>query len=54
MMSGLSAIGDASFDMVIPSFGNVLNELDARKEAWDEAKRKALKYEEDDEEVEMV
>ncbi len=57
MMSGLSAIGDAAFDMLIQSYDNVLNELEARKEAWDEAERKALKEDEskqeDDEEVVM-
>ncbi len=56
-MRGLSAISDATFDMLIPSYDNVLNELEVRKEAWDEAERKALKEEdskqEDDEEVEM-
>ena len=55
MMSGLGAIGDAPFDMLTPSYENVLNELEARKEAWDEAERKALKEDEskqeDNEEV---
>ena len=57
MMRGLSAISDEAFAMLIPSYDNVLNELDARKEAWDEAERKAFKEDEskqeDDEEVEM-
>ena len=57
MMRGLSAISDAAFDMLIPSYDNVLNELEVRKEAWDEAERKAFKEDaskqEDDEEVEM-
>ncbi len=57
MMSGLSTISDAAFDMLIPSYDNVLNELEARKEAWDEAERKALKEDEskqeNDEELEM-
>ena len=56
-ISRRSAIGDAAFDMLIPSYDNVLNELEARKEALDEAGRKALKEnesnKEDDEEVEM-
>ena len=56
-MSGLSAIGEAAFDMLIPSYGNVLNELEARTDAWDEAERKPLKKDqskqEDDEEIEM-
>ena len=57
IMSGISAIGEAAFDMLIPSYGNVLNELEARTEAWDEAERKPLKKDqskqEDDEEIEM-
>ena len=57
MMRGLSAISDAAFDMLIPSYDNVLNELEVRKEAWDEAERKAFKEDEskqeDDEEAEM-
>ena len=58
MMRGLSAISDTAFDMLIPSYDNVLNELEVRKEAWDEAERKALKEDESkqedhDEEVEM-
>ena len=40
-MRGLSAISDTAFDMLIPSYDNVLNELEVRKEAWDEAERKA-------------
>ncbi len=42
MMSGLSAFSDAAFDMLIPSYDNVLNELEVRKEVWDKAERKAL------------
>ena len=57
MMRGLSAISDAAFDMLIPSYDNVLNGLEVRKEAWDEAELKAFKEDEskheDDEEVEM-
>ena len=58
MMRGLSAISDTAFDMLIPSYDNVLNELEVRKEARDEAERKALKEDESkqedhDEEVEM-
>ena len=57
MMRGLSAISDAAFDMLIQSYYNGLNELEVRKEAWDEAERKVLKEDEsnqyDDEEVEM-
>ena len=50
-------ISDAAFYMLISSYDNVLNELEVRKEAWDEAERKAFKEDEskqeDDEEVEM-
>ena len=57
MMRGLSAISDAAFDMLISSYDNVMNELEVRKEAWDEAERNAFKEDEskqdDDEEVEM-
>ena len=57
MMRGLSTISDAAFDMLIPSYDNVLNELEARNEALDEAERKALKEDEskleNDEELEM-
>ena len=58
MMRGLIAISDTAFDMLIPSYDNVLNELEVRKEAWDEAERKALKEDESkqedhDEEIEM-
>ena len=56
-ISRRSAISDAAYDMLIPSYDNVLNELEARKEALDKAGRKALKEnesnKEDDEEVEM-
>ena len=33
MMRGLSAISDTAFDMLIPSYDNVLNELEVRREA---------------------
>ena len=52
MMSSLSTTCDAAFDMLIPSFDNVLNELEARKEAWDEAERKPLKEDESKQENE--
>ena len=56
MMSDLSAISDAAFDMLMPSYDNVLNELEVRKDAWDEAERKAPREDdsklEDAEEVE--
>ena len=41
MMSDLGAISNAAFYMLIPSYDNVLNELEIRKEAWDEAEREA-------------
>ena len=57
MMSDLGAISNAAFDMLIPSYDNELNELDIRKEAWDEAEREAPKEaeskQEDDEKVDM-
>ena len=57
MMSDLGAISDGAFDMLIPSYNNVLNELEVRKEAWNEAERKAPKEDEskqeDEEEVEI-
>ena len=56
-MSDIGAIIDAAFDMLIPSCHNVLNELEVRKEAWDEAERMPPNEDEykleDDEEVEM-
>ena len=57
IMSCLSTISDTAFDMLKPSYDNVLNELEVRKEAWDEAERKALKEhesrQENNEELEM-
>ena len=57
IMRGISVISDAAFDMLISSYDNVLNELEVRKEAWDEAERNAFKEDEskqeDEEEVEM-
>ena len=52
MMSDFSAISDAVFDMLMPSYDNVLNELEVRKDAWDEAERKAPR--EDDSKLEEV
>ena len=57
MMSDLGAISNAAFDMLIPSYDNVLDELEIRKEAWDEAEREAPKEaeskHEDDEGVDI-
>ena len=52
MMDHLTAISDAAFDMLMPSYDNVLNELEVRKDAWDEAERKAPR--EDDSKLEEV
>ena len=37
MMSHLHAVSDAAFESLKPSYESVLNELEARKEAWDSA-----------------
>ena len=52
MMSHLHAVSNAAFDMLMPSYDNVLNELEVRKDAWDEAERKAPR--EDDSKLEEV
>ena len=41
MMAGLVATSDAAYDLLKPSYGSVLNELEARKEAWDDAESEA-------------
>ena len=41
MMAGLIATSDAAYDLLKPSYGSVLNELEARKEAWDDAESEA-------------
>ena len=41
MMSHLHAVSDAAFESLKPSYGSVLNELEARKEAWDDAESEA-------------
>ena len=57
MVSDLGAISNAAFHMLIPWYDNVLNELEERNEAWNEAERMASKEDEskqeDDVEVEM-
>ena len=53
MMIDIGAISNAAFDMLIPSYDNVLNELEVRKEAWDEAKREASKEAESKQEVDV-
>ena len=41
MMAGLVATSDAAYDLLKPSYGSVMNELEARKEAWDDAESEA-------------
>ena len=41
MMVGLVATSDAAYDLLKPSYGSVMNELEARKEAWDDAESEA-------------
>ena len=57
MMDHLIAISDAAFGALVSLYADVLNELEVRKDAWDEAERKAPKEDdakqEDDEEVDM-
>ena len=56
MMDHLIAISDAAFGALVSLYADVLNELEVRKDAWDEAERKAPKEDdakpEDDDEVE--
>ena len=56
MMTRLNTISDAAFASLLPLYADVLNELEVRKDAWDEAERKAPKEDdskpEDDDEVE--
>ena len=48
MMTGLVATSDAAYDLLKPSYGSVLNELEARKEAWDDAESEANAEEEEE------
>ena len=41
MVNNLITISDAAYDSLKPSYGSVLNELEARKEAWDDAESEA-------------
>ena len=50
MMRGLSAISDAAFDMLMPSYESALHQLKTLKEAWDEAESEANTEEEENEE----
>ena len=49
MMAGLVATSDAAYDLLKPSYGSVLNELEARMGAWDDAESEANADEEDNE-----
>ena len=46
MVNNLITISDAAYDSLKPSYGSVLNELEARKEAWDDAESEANAEEE--------
>ena len=48
MMAGLVATSDAAYDLLKPSYGSVLNELEARKEAWDDAESEVNAEEEEE------
>ena len=48
MMAGLVATSNAAYDLLKPSYGSVLNELEARKEAWDDAESEANAEEEEE------
>ena len=41
MVNNLITISDAAYDSLKPSYGSVLNELEARKKAWDDAESEA-------------
>ena len=49
MMNNLIAISDAAYDSLLPSYVDVLADLDARKHAWDDAESEANAEEEDTE-----
>ena len=49
MMAGLVATSDAAYDLLKPSYGSVLNELEARKEAWDDAESEGNTEDEENE-----
>ena len=49
MMSHLHAVSDAAFELLKPSYESVLNELEARKEEWDDAESEANTEEEENE-----
>ena len=49
MMASLSAISDAAYDLLKPSYESVLDQLKARKESWDDAESEANTEEEENE-----
>ena len=49
MMAGLVATSDAAYESLLPSYEYVLDELEARKEAWDDAESEANAEEEEEE-----
>ena len=49
MMAGLVAPSDAAYDLLKPSYESVLDQLKARKEAWDDAESEANTEEEENE-----
>ena len=52
MMNTLIAISDAAYDSLLPSYMDVLADLDARKHAWEEETKEAEEEEEEEEETE--
>ena len=52
MMNNLIAISDAAYDSFLPSYVDVLADLDARKHAWEEETKEAEEEEEEEEEAE--
>ena len=49
MMAGLVATNDAAYDLMKPSYESVLDQLKARKEAWEDAESEANTEEEGNE-----
>ena len=49
MMAGLVDTSDAAYDLLKPSYESVLDQLKARKEAWDDAESEANTEEEENE-----
>ena len=49
MMNNLIAISDAAYDSLLPSYVDVLADLDARKHAWEEETKEAGEGEEEEE-----